>query len=128
MSYLNQKPLNLQNANPSKIRTPLKSPPSKLPKGSDEQHGIKEVWAENLEEEMLKLSKLLDTYKNISMDTEFPGFYKKNDTGTMDPYTLIKSNVDMLKLIQVGITLSDQNGNLPEGIHTWQFNLEFNLA
>lgn len=94
----------------------------------EDDSGIKEVWAENLDEEMLKISKLLETYPNISMDTEFPGFYKKNETGAIqDAYTLIKSNVDILKLIQVGITLSDDQGNMPSPINTWQFNLKFDL-
>jgi hypothetical protein len=72
----------------------------KKPLKMEDDSGIKEVWAENLEEEMLKISRLLETYTNISMDTEFPGFYKKNENGQIqDAYTLIKSNVDILKLI-----------------------------
>lgn len=100
----------------------------KKPLNMEDDSGIKEVWAENLDEEMLKISKLLETYTNISMDTEFPGFYKKNENGAIqDAYTLIKSNVDILKLIQVGITLSDDQGNMPSPINTWQFNLKFDL-
>jgi CCR4-NOT transcription complex subunit 7/8 len=37
----------------------------------------------------------------------------------------MRLNVDNLKLIQIGITLSDYNGNLPRSVTTWQFNLEF---
>ena len=100
----------------------------KKPLNMEDDSGIKEVWAENLDEEMLKISRLLETYNNISMDTEFPGFYKKNENGAIqDAYTLIKSNVDILKLIQVGITLSDDQGNMPSPINTWQFNLKFDL-
>ena len=32
-----------------------------------------------------------------------------------------------MKLIQVGITLSDENGIYPHGVRTWQFNLRFDL-
>lgn len=39
----------------------------------------------------------------------------------------IKSNVDILKVIQVGITLSDENGVLPEPVSTWQFNFNFDI-
>lgn len=42
-------------------------------------------------------------------------------------YKKIKMNVDKLKVIQVGISLSDDEGNMPPGITTWQFNLRFNL-
>ncbi len=43
------------------------------------------------------------------------------------PYHVIKMNVDNLKLIQVGITLTDDDGNFPEGVNTWQFNLKFDI-
>jgi len=33
--------------------------------------------------------------------------------------------VEDLKLIQVGITLSDGEGNFPEENSTWQFNFNF---
>jgi len=33
--------------------------------------------------------------------------------------------VESLKLIQIGLTLSDADGNFPEDITTWQFNLNF---
>lgn len=33
----------------------------------------------------------------------------------------------MLKIIQIGITLSDEEGNSPD-ISTWQFNFTFNLG
>lgn len=32
-----------------------------------------------------------------------------------------------MKLIQIGITLSDENGNLPEPVSTWQFNFNFDI-
>ena len=36
-------------------------------------------------------------------------------------------NVDKLKVIQVGISLADENGYLPAGTTTWQFNFKFDL-
>jgi len=33
----------------------------------------------------------------------------------------------MLKIIQIGITVSDENGQSPE-VSTWQFNFTFNLS
>lgn len=42
-------------------------------------------------------------------------------------YQTLRCNVDLLKIIQLGITLSDSAGNVPSGIHTWQFNFKFSL-
>ncbi len=42
-------------------------------------------------------------------------------------YRNIKQNVDNLKMIQIGITLSNENGEMPEETSTWQFNLKFDL-
>jgi CCR4-NOT transcription complex subunit 7/8 len=36
-------------------------------------------------------------------------------------------NVDSLKLIQVGVTLCDADGNFPPDVATWQFNLKFDM-
>ena len=43
-------------------------------------------------------------------------------------YQTLRCNVDLLKIIQLGITLADENGNLPNDICTWQFNFKFNLS
>ena len=91
---------------------------------------IKEVWDGNVEEEIKNISELIDTYNYIGMDTEFPGFCI---TSNPDPtqkdgaYKFIKNNVDVQKIIQIGITLADKAGNFPEGICTWQFNLKFDV-
>jgi CCR4-NOT transcription complex subunit 7/8 len=37
-------------------------------------------------------------------------------------------NADKLKLIQVGISLATEDGFLPEGVTTWQFNFKFDLT
>ena len=43
-------------------------------------------------------------------------------------YQLLRCNVDLLKIIQLGVTFLDEKGTLPEGITTWQFNFKFNLT
>ncbi|KAJ5079054.1 pop2 isoform e [Anaeramoeba ignava] len=92
---------------------------------------IKEVWSSNLEEEMRKICDIVEKFPYIGMDTEFPGV-------TVQPmarfanridyqYGKIRCNVNELKIIQIGLTFTDENGNLPDGISTWQFNFQFDL-
>ncbi|XVF89384.1 hypothetical protein PTKIN_Ptkin19aG0126000 [Pterospermum kingtungense] len=108
---------------------------SVLPKGDSIQ--IREVWNDNLEEEFALIREIVDTYNYVAMDTEFPGvvlrpvgtFKNINDYN----YQTLKDNVDMLKLIQLGLTFSDQDGNLPtrgtDNYCIWQFNFrEFNIS
>ncbi|KAK1389681.1 Poly(A)-specific ribonuclease [Heracleum sosnowskyi] len=103
---------------------------------------IRSVWANNLVSELKIISDIVDQYPFISMDTEFPGvIYGDNAWTSHARYDILKSNVDALKIIQVGFTLSDANGNLPTleafskktGLETiqesyvWEFNFrEFN--
>lgn len=97
---------------------------------------IREVWYDNLEEEFALIRDLVDDYPIIAMDTEFPGvvlrpvgtFKNSNDYH----YQTLKDNVDLLKLIQLGLTFSDEQGNLPTcgtgKSCVWQFNFrEFNV-
>ena len=42
---------------------------------------------------------------------------------------MLRCNVDLLKIIQLGLTFLDEKGNLPTtGYTTWQFNFKFNLT
>jgi len=44
-------------------------------------------------------------------------------------YQLLRCNVDLLKIIQLGLTFLDDKGKVPEsGPSTWQFNFRFNLT
>jgi CCR4-NOT transcription complex subunit 7/8 len=80
------------------------------------------------------------------MDTEFPGIVHRFVDPTIgagkthfrqlspsDHYKILKSNVDALNLIQVGLTLTDREGNLPDlgtaNQFIWEFNFrEFDVA
>ncbi|KAL6312870.1 hypothetical protein AAG906_041042 [Vitis piasezkii] len=81
------------------------------------------VWNDKLEEEFTLIRGIVDEFPFIAMDTEFPGLFFSRWT--------LKDNVDMLKLIQVRLTFSDEQGNLPtcgtDKYCIWQFNFrEFN--
>ncbi|WRX31933.1 Ribonuclease CAF1 - like 9 [Theobroma cacao] len=99
---------------------------------------IREVWSDNLESEFELISQVIDEYPFISMDTEFPGLVIKpkvdpsrpyhSQLQPSDHYKFLKSNVDALNLIQVGLTLSDSSGNLPNLGTDTQFIWEFNFS
>ncbi|XP_047983317.1 probable CCR4-associated factor 1 homolog 11 [Salvia hispanica] len=98
---------------------------------------IRKVWASNLISEFGLIKGFLDQFPIISMDTEFPGtvFTVKTTALTKhllsslsaaDTYAVMKRNVDALRLIQLGLTLSDPAGALPllagRRVGAWEFN------
>ena len=86
------------------------------------------VYAHNFTSSIKQISSLLETYNYIGMDTEFPGIVHALPKYTQDfYYQSIKLNVNSLNLIQLGLTLTDINGNHPKGTHTWQFNFKFDF-
>ncbi|KAF9121930.1 CCR4-NOT transcription complex subunit 7 [Mortierella sp. 14UC] len=99
---------------------------------SPERSIIREVWAENLDQEMTLLRGLVDHYPYLAMDTEFPGVVARpigNFRTSADyHYQTLRCNVDLLKMIQLGITFADENGNVPKDACTWQFNFKFSLS
>ncbi|KAL5053024.1 hypothetical protein RYX36_033706 [Vicia faba] len=90
---------------------------------------IRDVWAHNLEDEFNLIRQVIHQHPFISMDTEFPG---EIHSSPKIVYSCLKANVDALKLIQIGLTLSDSSGNLPDfgsnNSYIWQFNFsDFNV-
>ncbi|KAL3536049.1 hypothetical protein ACH5RR_004510 [Cinchona calisaya] len=91
---------------------------------------IRSVWSSNLESEFDWIRQVIDSYPHISMDTEFPGALIQKGLRHWIPdecYANLKKSVDPRKLIQLGITLTDYDGNLPDlGIpgehYVWEFN------
>jgi CCR4-NOT transcription complex subunit 7/8 len=65
--------------------------------------------------EMEKVSQCVDqNFNYVSMDTEYPGtVYLPSEVTSDYDYQIMRANVENLKLIQVGITLTDASGNLP---------------
>ncbi|KAI3929775.1 hypothetical protein MKX01_025943 [Papaver californicum] len=102
----------------------------------DDSIEIRDVWSDDLESEFEYIRKIVDDFPYIAMDTEFPGIVLRPvgnfKTSSEYHYQTLKANVDMLKLIQLGLTFSDEDGNLPTGNDNkycvWQFNFkEFNV-
>ena len=89
---------------------------------------IIEVYEENFIKEIKRIGKYLQTFPYIGMDTEFPGIVYPCPEFTPDfYYKFNRENVNNLKLIQLGITLTNDKGETPQNISTWQFNLKFNI-
>ena len=87
---------------------------------------IIDVWTDNLNTEIKAIRQRIKAgYKDIALDTEFPGFVMKvkNKTAPAHEYNEIKSNVNQLKLIQFGFTLTKDQ----EDYMTWQFNMRFDI-
>ncbi|CBN76829.1 conserved unknown protein [Ectocarpus siliculosus] len=93
---------------------------------------IRNVWADNLETEMVIIRELVEDYPYVAMDTEFPGVVARPVGDFNQPdfqYQTLRCNVDMLKMIQLGLSFANEKGELPEdGCCTWQFNFAFNLS
>ncbi|KAI0497051.1 hypothetical protein KFK09_023379 [Dendrobium nobile] len=92
---------------------------------------IREVWDSNLEEELSLIRSIIADYPFISMNTKFPAFLipsvVTSPTSFVFNYQNIKSNIDAIKLIQLGLTFFNSSGHLPHfgsPPHPciWQFN------
>jgi CCR4-NOT transcription complex subunit 7/8 len=102
---------------------------SNLSNESNDSSVIVEVYKDNFIQEMKNLAILINKYNYIGMDTEFPGTVYSLSNLTDDfYYKSLKLNVDSLKLIQLGITLSNEKGEYPTPHRTWQFNFEFDYT
>uniref|UniRef100_A0A1E1X4Q0 poly(A)-specific ribonuclease n=1 Tax=Amblyomma aureolatum TaxID=187763 RepID=A0A1E1X4Q0_9ACAR len=98
----------------------------------NEACGIRDVWASNLEDEFRSIIRVVQKYNYVAMDTEFPGVVARpigEFRSTADyQYQLLRCNVDLLKIIQLGLTFLDEQGNTPPNYSTWQFNFKFSLT
>lgn len=95
-----------------------------------QQLEIRNVWKENVEEEMKVIRELIEKYPYVAMDTEFPGVVAKPVTEVFTAdfhYKSLKVNVDLLKIIQLGLAFADEKGNFAPGCPCWQFNFAFSL-
>jgi len=98
----------------------------------DEADVIRNVWVGNLEQEFDKIREVVQKFPYIAMDTEFPGVVAKpiGEFRSQSEYHFQQTrvNVNLLKLIQLGITFFDAEGKIPQPISTWQFNFKFSMS
>lgn len=84
---------------------------------------IVDVWQHNLREVFDKIMYLVEDFPYIAMDTEFPGVVARPLTTTSTGknlmayhYQTIKMNVDLLKLIQLGLCFCNAEGEISKGL------------
>ncbi|OMO49432.1 Ribonuclease CAF1 [Corchorus olitorius] len=87
---------------------------------------VRSVFSCNLEQELWNIRAAIDRCPLVSIDTEFPGTIYKQDRrpdphDSITNYQFMKANVDELKIIQLGLTLSDAQGNRR---CVWEFNFQ----
>ena len=79
---------------------------------------IREVWSLNLEEEFKHICAIVNDYPYVAMDTEFPGVVARPigdfKSSSDYQYQLLRCNVDLLKIIQLGLTFFNKDGKMPE--------------
>ncbi|CAL9066066.1 unnamed protein product, partial [Musa banksii] len=108
-----------------------------MSKGEEDAVEIRDVWAGNLESEFAVIRDIVDDFPYVAMDTEFPGVVIRHLGDFKQPadanYHSLSANVDLLHLLQLGLTFSDAAGNLPTSPSSgrpvvWQFNFrEFDV-
>ncbi|CAL4969826.1 unnamed protein product [Urochloa decumbens] len=106
---------------------------------------LQSVTAVNSDAELNLIASLLPHYTYVTVDTEYPGTVHRPAAGKRDSdltaderYALLRANADELPIVQLGVTLCDEHGNLPvvldyaTGLHAeraWEFNFsDFDVA
>nr|UXY86896.1 CCR4-associated factor [Cryptomonas paramecium] len=91
---------------------------------------IIQIWNDNVDKGMKIMTKLIEKYNYISMDTEFPGIvsipieYEASE----ERYQTLKHNVNILQIIQLGFSFANKNGDTPKTKTCWQFNFDFDFG
>lgn len=91
---------------------------------------VKNVWKWDMPQQMALLASLAKDYRYITVDCRFPGIVARPigsfHTTSEFHYQTLRTNVDLLKVVQIGLTLTDAMGNIPPGsTGSWQFNFKF---
>ncbi|KAF2417246.1 ribonuclease H-like protein [Tothia fuscella] len=121
-----------------------------VPQSQGANGRTREVWANNMDLEMDLLAEVVRDYPYISVDTEFPGIVARPigefNSKASYHYQTLRANVDLLRILQLGITLFNSSGKevpanyldtlgdrnpYPSNITTcpctWSFNFRFDV-
>eukprot|EP01083_Nonionella_stella_P067766 179465_1 len=133
--------MDVDNEEKSKISSKLKptklsqrdelSTPTKESQTDSAASQIIDIWAKNLNEAISKIEDIIDKYPYIAVDTEFPGVVARPVDSFRHwlgyCYRTVADNVNMLKIIQLGLTFYNEKGETPKPFSTYQFNFKFNM-
>lgn len=93
---------------------------------------IRDVWASNLEESMKIIREVVQRKCYVAMDTEYPGVVARPigsfSTSTDYQYQTLRCNVDLLRIIQLGVAFFHEDGTFMSDVPVWQFNFKFSLG
>ena len=93
---------------------------------------IVEIWGENFSEALPRIHKCLQNSSLVAMDTEFPGTVNKPlediEKGGEVYFQILRRNVDLLQLIQLGISFANEIDGKITITESLQFNFNFNLS
>ncbi|KAI9920838.1 hypothetical protein PsorP6_002097 [Peronosclerospora sorghi] len=68
----------------------------------------------------------------VAMDTEYPGVVARPigsfTTSSDYQYQTLRCNVDLLRIIQLGVAFFNEDGSYMEDVPVWQFNFKFSLS
>lgn len=111
---------------------PAGSAVNQAPGASGVSDQVCNVWKKNFPYHMALLRQYITSFSFVTIDVKFPGIVTR-PIGTFHStsefhYQTLRSNIDLVEPLQLGLTLTDPNGNVPPGVNhmgTWQFNFKF---
>lgn len=123
--------ISYHNGMPVQINSHYGAGTPPVPSEDEDDPRICEVWQSNLYDAFRQIRQIVKQFPFVSMDTEFPGVVARPigefNTTSDYQYQLIRCNVDLLKLIQIGLTFMNEKGECSPGRCTWQFNFKYDI-
>ncbi|CCI48565.1 hypothetical protein ABG067_007208 [Albugo candida] len=93
---------------------------------------IRDVWASNLDESMKIIRHIVERNCYVALDTEYPGVVARPigsfTTSSNYQYQTLRCNVDLLRIIQLGVAFFNEDGTYINDCPVWQFNFKFSLS
>lgn len=100
---------------------------------------IVDVYADTFDRVMDEIADIILEYPIIGVDTEFPGSFHDHlyiaalsNRLPLSPlitnYQRFKCNIDNMKMIQLGLSFTNDAGEHPPNAHAYQFNFCFDLG